>query len=133
MYCPRCGSEYRDGYVRCEDCDLDLVAAEPDPRLGHEAAESALLVETTDLSLIAVLKSLLAGAEIPFTLRGEGLMNLFPSEALSPRIDPRKGDGVQILVPAHRVDEARELLREQLTEGEELTAEDEESGDEPLD
>ena len=38
MYCPRCGSEYREGYVRCADCDRELVATRPDPANGHQAA-----------------------------------------------------------------------------------------------
>jgi len=25
MYCPECESEYREGFTRCSDCDVDLV------------------------------------------------------------------------------------------------------------
>lgn len=28
-YCPRCRSEYREGFARCADCDVDLVPALP--------------------------------------------------------------------------------------------------------
>ncbi|MBI3664151.1 MAG: hypothetical protein HY234_14025 [Acidobacteria bacterium] len=29
MFCPQCKSEYRKGFTRCKDCDIDLVAALP--------------------------------------------------------------------------------------------------------
>lgn len=29
-FCPRCRSEYREGFARCADCDLDLVPALPE-------------------------------------------------------------------------------------------------------
>jgi len=32
MYCPQCKAEYRQGFTRCADCDLDLVYALPTTR-----------------------------------------------------------------------------------------------------
>ena len=29
MYCPRCGTEYREGFTHCVDCDVDLVWEPP--------------------------------------------------------------------------------------------------------
>ena len=29
MYCPRCGTEYRQGFTHCSDCDVDLVWEPP--------------------------------------------------------------------------------------------------------
>jgi hypothetical protein len=29
MWCPSCGSEFREGYTRCDECDLWLVAERP--------------------------------------------------------------------------------------------------------
>lgn len=29
MYCPKCGCEYRDGFYRCADCNVDLVEGKP--------------------------------------------------------------------------------------------------------
>jgi len=35
MYCPQCKAEYRQGFTRCADCDVELV---------HELNEEALAV-----------------------------------------------------------------------------------------
>ena len=67
------------------------------------------VLETSDSSLIPVVKSLLDSAEIPYYIRGEGLMNLFPSEALGALLHSSAGE-VIIRVPKSRADEARELL-----------------------
>jgi hypothetical protein len=29
MYCPKCGTEYREGFAHCTDCDVDLVWEPP--------------------------------------------------------------------------------------------------------
>jgi hypothetical protein len=34
MFCPECKAEYRPGYRRCADCDVDLVANLPEAQPG---------------------------------------------------------------------------------------------------
>jgi len=34
MNCPKCGAEYRPGFTRCADCDVDLVAERPGAALA---------------------------------------------------------------------------------------------------
>ena len=43
MFCPQCGAEYRPGFTRCSDCDVDLVATPPD------AADSEAEVSDGDM------------------------------------------------------------------------------------
>jgi hypothetical protein len=31
MFCPECRAEYRPGFTRCSDCDVDLVHERPEP------------------------------------------------------------------------------------------------------
>jgi hypothetical protein len=41
MYCPKCRAEYREGFTRCSDCGLELVAVLPPPNLqSPELAEN---------------------------------------------------------------------------------------------
>jgi hypothetical protein len=41
MYCPQCKAEYRPGFTRCADCEIDLVYEAPTPASGSgEAGES---------------------------------------------------------------------------------------------
>ena len=44
MFCPLCKAEYRSGYRRCADCDIDLVD-EPPPAQGEELAQRTPLTD----------------------------------------------------------------------------------------
>ncbi len=75
MYCPECGTEYRDGVTECSDCRVRLVAEEPqrakgpgDPNLGL-----VTVLEGSDPFVIAAAKGLLEKAGIPFHVLGEEL------------------------------------------------------------
>jgi hypothetical protein len=35
MFCPECKAEYRPGFTRCADCDVDLVANLPEAKPGN--------------------------------------------------------------------------------------------------
>jgi hypothetical protein len=106
MYCPQCRGEYREGFTVCDDCGVDLVARlTPE---DHEAPDYELVFETSETAVVPVIKSALEGAEIPYLVQGEDLMNLFPSEMLGGLFKP--GAEVRFLVSSDRADEARELL-----------------------
>src|SRR5260370_38384885 len=46
MFCPRCKVEYRRGFTRCSDCDIDLVY-EP-PAAAHSCGETGTKAENSD-------------------------------------------------------------------------------------
>lgn len=85
MFCPTCHSEYRDGFYRCSDCDVDLVQSlEAAPKVvasGEDPThrlDLVLIFESVDSSLINLAASLLRGAEIEYIttndpLRASGL------------------------------------------------------------
>lgn len=106
MFCPECGAEFKEGITQCADCDVPLVPEAP--RL-HGAPEYVTVLETSDLSVIPVLKTALESAGIPFQTRGEGLMDIFPAETLGAPFHSSAGE-VEIRVPVDRAEEARDLL-----------------------
>ncbi len=107
MYCPQCGAEFREGFERCNECDVPLV--EKKPAGLHDAEDYVTILESSDISALPVIKSLLGSAGIPLDIRGEGLMDLFPSEALGAPLHGSAGE-VEIRVPKSRAQEARDLL-----------------------
>lgn len=110
MYCPNCGAEYRQGVETCADCDVALVHEPPDAsEEDHQAPDYVEVFETSDVDLIPVIKSLLDGAEIPYLTRGEGLMDLFPSQLGGIYHSTAQ---VKFRVPAERAAEAQKLLEE---------------------
>ena len=93
MFCPKCHAEYIPGFTRCADCDLPLVdelpqcpkrAREPLPPGPPRAAGSpcdhldiVTVLASGDPGLMAIAKSLLQSAQIPFLVQGEGVQDLF--------------------------------------------------------
>jgi hypothetical protein len=79
MLCPTCGSEYREGFVRCADCDVDLVAALPSAPSGDERSQIQLVevFETGDPTEMSVLESLLQDAGIDFTTSSESAKDYY--------------------------------------------------------
>jgi len=106
MFCPDCGAEFREGYDRCADCGVGLVSEPPDePRVEPWVT----VMETSDVSAIPVLEMTLEAAGIPFRVKGEDMMNMFPSEALGALLHSSAGE-LLIRVPESRAEEARQLL-----------------------
>jgi hypothetical protein len=120
MFCPRCGAEYRAGFTRCSDCDLELVDERPgehpdkhlDEPLDERPAEnpsddgkpSQLVVVGTSHSEFEarVAESALADAGIEAVVRNDDAGGFYPFLSFT--------QGVQLLVRAEDAKEAREIL-----------------------
>ena len=68
MFCPACRAEYREGYFRCADCDVDLV--EKLPELKDKQGFVALASVFTE-GEIAVIKAILDQEGIDYYFHGE--------------------------------------------------------------
>lgn len=77
MICPECGGEYREGFTRCADCDVELVGELPPAPEEETAGEPVTVLETGDPAALALAESLLRDAGIPFFAKGEYLQDLF--------------------------------------------------------
>jgi hypothetical protein len=101
MFCPECRSEYRPGFTRCNDCDVDLVWALPAEK-AHGEPELAKVFETGNATLAPVIESLLRGAEIEFVVRNP---RKFDRTGANPMLGP-----IQYFVRNDEAEAAKELL-----------------------
>lgn len=72
MFCPACKAEYREGFYRCPDCDVDLVSFlpprpdPPPPETDDAGADSVVLCQEDDPARLTAILSALQGEEITF-------------------------------------------------------------------
>ena len=98
MFCPDCGTEYREGFYECADCKVPLVwELPPEPEPTVDTTELVTVLETYDPTLIAVAKSLLQAVGLRCVVLGEGLRYVAP---------------IRLQVESRREEEARGLLSE---------------------
>jgi len=105
MFCPQCGSEYREGFTACADCQVDLVAtlSESSP---DERPDMVLVTvfDSTNPALIGIAKTVLDAAGIEFLAVGEDAARVFSG-------NPFLGH-VRLQVEKSRAEEAEALLSE---------------------
>lgn len=106
MHCPNGHGEFRDGIAVCHDCGAALVL---DPPFHRPGEEPVTVLRTADSALLPVVESILAGAGIPYRLKGEETLHLFPATGVGLFVDPEAA-GVEVQVAADRAEEARALL-----------------------
>lgn len=103
MYCPECGSEYREGFTTCADCEVALTEAPPAEPI-HPDVQLVTVLEATDPAAIALAESLLLEERIPFVKKDQ-LQSLFPGS--SPVVGP-----LLIQVAEEHAEAALEMLGE---------------------
>jgi hypothetical protein len=116
-------AEYRQDVSVCPFCGSPLVSARPEdpvseadefevmPRiLDDEVMEP--VIEATDPTEIAVLKSVLSAAKIPYITQGESQFSAFRGTLTGGSIFNPRSRGVVFTVPSRMADEARALLEE---------------------
>jgi hypothetical protein len=102
MFCPKCKSEYRDGFYKCADCGSDLVAesiSEPsDDGNGEEFIEVFSTYHQGDISFI---KSILDGEGITYFFQGESSIMLIAAGAYA-----------RLMVKADEAPRVKEILQD---------------------
>jgi hypothetical protein len=119
MFCPQCKAEYRQGFSRCADCDVDLVASLP---TGEETATNdkragtlVPLWEGDDLALHTSLLEELEAAGIRYHDRA---MSIYPGVRrwdIFP-VQPMTRFGYQVAVLSADLPSAEKILQRLLTE-----------------
>jgi len=78
MFCPICKAEYREGFTRCADCDVELVPALPEEaELVNEA--SRLVWRGYDETLHLQIQAALREAGVPYFQQHGAVEHLYPS------------------------------------------------------
>ena len=95
MFCPECGKEFSKEVSTCPECQAKLVAEPP-----SEWVDFVTVMTTRDHSELAVAKSLLESASIPFFARNEEVENLIAAGPVELQVRPEDEEA------------AKELLRE---------------------
>jgi hypothetical protein len=97
--------------MTCPDCEVELVPELP-PELELAEGNLVTVLETGDVSLLPVVKSVLRAAGIPFFVQGDEAMGVLPVGRLGVGGISSGGHGLAaiVLVPGDREDEAREIL-----------------------
>lgn len=73
-FCPKCHSEYRPGFTRCTDCDLELIESLPEEKPEEFNQADVELVELATFpnsSEAEMIQELLEDNDISTVLRGD--------------------------------------------------------------
>lgn len=103
MFCPKCKSEYREGFNICADCGTKLIKELPSEKrieTEFEYVELTTIAETNNLGLIALAKSILDSEGIKYYIND--MQSYIPGCILF----------VQIRVPISDAINAKELLKD---------------------
>jgi len=76
-----------------------------------DSEDFVTVLETADISLLAVVKSIFDGAAIPYLIQGDEALSLLPVGRLGGPF-ARRGLGAAVMVPPEYAETARELLKE---------------------
>jgi hypothetical protein len=108
MFCPRCKSEYRWGFIRCSDCDVELVDHLPSE---HQNSVDSPNPSLNNFVVITTARDSIEEGQICSFLQANGI----PAQA-APSAGRRAylmGMGfAEILVPEDLADTAIDLLEE---------------------
>jgi hypothetical protein len=81
VFCPKCGAEYRPGFSRCTDCNVELTESPLEKSPGPPEPEShkplVPIYVCHNPAELPVVKSLLTQAGIEFMVRGEQIQGMF--------------------------------------------------------
>ena len=105
MFCPRCKAEYRPGFVRCSDCDLELIDRLPEDSQPPSKLDDVELVVIRTYQTVVdaqLAKTALDSVGVDSFVRSDNEGGQAPFLSLT--------RGVQLLVRADDVNAAEDVL-----------------------
>ena len=101
MYCPICKSEYREEFIHCSDCDVNLVAELPKEQPNKDI-KMVQVLKTNNQSLLTTFEMVLTAANIPHFIRGAEAASLMPINATVVVAEEHKDAATALLVEAEQ-------------------------------
>lgn len=102
MFCPKCKSEYRDGFYKCADCGVLLVShLMPEPSESSGGEEFVEVYSTYHQGDISFMKSVLDGEGITYFFQGESSIMLIAAGAYA-----------RLMVKADEAPRVKEILQD---------------------
>lgn len=115
-HCPACGAEYRPGFDICADDGTPLVPGPAPEDIGQPVTASTEEPAQGPWEPVAEFSATHEAALLAGRLEAEGIpARIFPdgqSEYYGPGTSAILGQPIKVLVQAHRVMEARQVLTE---------------------
>jgi len=103
MFCPKCKAEYREGYLRCADCDIDLVPElPPEPELSAEYIDFIKIMTYSSRHEAELAKGFLSANNIKAVIFGDDAGGVQPGLSFS--------TGVQLSVKEEDVEKAKRII-----------------------
>ena len=100
MFCPRCRTEYREGFYVCSDCNSGLVDQLP-PEEEPEFIDYVEVLGTYNPADVALIKSLLDAENITYYFNAEHFMYVRPL-----------AEPVRLMVKIDEAEKAKEILQD---------------------
>lgn len=100
MFCPKCRTEYREGFYVCADCNIELVDEIP-PEPEPEFVDFEEVLATYNPADIAFIKSMLEAGDITYFFKGEHFLYIRPL-----------ADPARLMIRKDQVEFVRDLLKD---------------------
>ena len=110
MFCPECETEYREGFVRCSDCDVALIE-DLDARSAAEASTALTpLTQSGASSFVAELLDRLEKTSVPYVVEAGTALELLTGDRED--LNPKLEWSARVWVASWMIDRANEVLEE---------------------
>lgn len=103
MFCPKCKAEYREGILKCAECNIDLIPELP-PEESVEYVDLVNVETYHDRTQAELAKGVLSVRGIDAFVHGDEFGGYEPALAFS--------TGVQLLVKKEDLEEAKNILND---------------------
>ena len=122
MFCPKCKAEYRIGFIRCSDCDVELVdylpVETPVPKEVSRGFESDRFEAEPKLVVVRTYQSGLDADLAKTVLEAAGIQSMIRGDDIAPRYCSLT-QRVELLVRAEDAEDAEKILDVDATDGDE--------------